>query len=119
MKTTDRNSLIAFPILILIGYLLALAGSQEGTLIFGVPLFALSVGVVFLIQWLAFIPAYFLQTEKFFDLTGSITYITVIAIAVVFSEGADGRSILLSALVTLGVSYGLSKSAKARAGRPS
>jgi steroid 5-alpha reductase family enzyme len=101
MKTTDRNSFIAFPILIIIGALVAWAGSQGGTLIAGVPLFALSVGLAFLIQWLAFIPAYFLRTEKFFDLTGSITYISVIAIAVIFSAGADGRSILLAALVVI------------------
>jgi steroid 5-alpha reductase family enzyme len=85
--------------LILIGFLVALAGSQGGTSIGGVPLFALSVGLAFLIQWLVFIPAYLLQTEKFFDLTGSITYISVIAIAVIFSKGADSRSILLAALV--------------------
>lgn len=101
MKTTDRNSLIAFPILILIGVLVAWAGSQGGVLLFGVPLFAWSVGLAFLIQWLAFIPAYFLQTEKFFDLTGSLTYISVIAIAVVFSKDTDGRSILLAALVVI------------------
>lgn len=99
MKTTDRNALIAFPILILIGILVALAGSQGGTSIGGVPLFALLVGLAFLIQWLVFIPAYFLQTEKFFDLTGSITYISVTAIAVIISEGADSRSILLATLV--------------------
>jgi len=101
MKTSDRNALIAFPILILIGLLVALAGSQGGASIAGVPLFALSVGLAFLIQWLVFIPAYLLQTEKFFDLTGSITYISVIAIAVFFSKGADGRSILLAALVVI------------------
>jgi steroid 5-alpha reductase family enzyme len=101
MKTTDRNTLIALPILILIGLLLALAGSQGGTLIVGVPLFALSVGLAFLIQWLAFIPAYLLQTEKFFDLTGSITYIFIITLAVFFSTGADSRSILLWALVVI------------------
>jgi steroid 5-alpha reductase family enzyme len=101
MKTTDRNSLVAFPILIVVGALFAWAGSQDGVLIFRVPLFALSVGLVFLVQWLAFIPAYLLQTEKFFDLTGSITYISVITIAVIFSKGADGRSILLAALVVM------------------
>ena len=101
MKTTDRNALIAFPILILIGILVALAGSQGGASIAGVPLFAASVGLAFVIQWLVFIPAYLLQTEKFFDLTGSITYISVIIIAVVFSTGADGRSILLAALVVI------------------
>jgi len=101
MKTTDRNSLIAFPILILIGYLVALAGSQGGTSIAGVPLFALSVGLVFLIQWIVFIPAYLFQTEKFFDLTGSITYISVVTIAFVFSKAMDVRTILLSALVVI------------------
>jgi steroid 5-alpha reductase family enzyme len=101
MKTTDRNALIAFPILILIGVLVALAGSQNGALIFGIPVFALSVGLAFLIQWLVFIPAYLLQTEKFFDLTGSLTYISVILIAVFFSKGVDFRSILLAALVVI------------------
>ena len=101
MKTTDRNALIVFPILILIGFLVALAGSQGGALIAGVPVFALSVGLAFLIQWLAFIPAYVFQTEKFFDLTGSITYISVTIMALVFSAGADGRSILLAALVVI------------------
>ncbi len=101
MKTTDRNALIAFPVLILIGFLFALAGSQGGTSVFGVPLFALLVGLAYLIQWLVFIPSYLLQTEKFFDLTGSITYISVITIALFFSIGADGRSILLWALVVI------------------
>jgi steroid 5-alpha reductase family enzyme len=101
MKTTDRNALITFPILILIGFLIALAGSQGGASISGIPLFALSVGLAFLVQWVAFIPAYLLQTEKFFDLTGSITYISVIIIAVLFSAGADARSLLLAALVVI------------------
>jgi steroid 5-alpha reductase family enzyme len=101
MKTTDRKALMAFPILILIGFLVALAGSQNGSSVFGVPVFALSVGLAFLIQWLAFIPAYILQTEKFFDLTGSLTYITVTVFAFFSSAGADGRAILLAALVVI------------------
>jgi len=101
MKTTDRNALIAFPIVILIGFLVALAGSQGGTSIAGVPLFALSVGLAFLIQWLGFVPAYVLQTEKFFDLAGSLTYISVTILAVSLSPNADARSILLAALVII------------------
>jgi len=101
MKTADRNSLIAFPVLILVGVLVALAGSQGGVSVAGVPLFALSVGLIFLIQWLAFIPAYLFQTEKFFDLTGSITYITVVIIAFIFSNAMDARTILLAALVVI------------------
>jgi steroid 5-alpha reductase family enzyme len=104
MKKTDLNSLIIFPILILIGYLVALAGSQGGATLGGVPIFAIAVGLAFLIQWLAFIPAYLMQTEKFYDLTGSITYISVIGVAVCYSRYSvdlDARSILLAALVIL------------------
>ena len=95
MKKADRNALIALPIVILIGLGFALAGSQGGASVSGIPLFAFSVGLAFLIQWLAFIPAYQLQTEKFFDLTGSITYISVTILAVLLSPEVDARSILL------------------------
>jgi steroid 5-alpha reductase family enzyme len=101
MNKADRNALIALPIVILIGLGIALAGSQGGASAFGIPIFALSVGLAFVIQWLAFIPAYLLQTEKFLDLTGSITYITVIAVAVLLSPTVDGRSILLLAVVVI------------------
>lgn len=104
MKTTDRNSLIVFPILLLIGCLVALAGSQGGATFGGVPIFEIAVALAFLIQWLVFIPAYIFQTEKFFDLTGGITYITVIGVAVCYSRYSadlDARSILLAALVII------------------
>jgi steroid 5-alpha reductase family enzyme len=101
MKKTDRNALVALPIVILVGVGIALAGSQGGATAFGIPIFALGVGLAFLIQWLAFIPAYLLQTEKFLDLTGSLTYICVTIIAVLLSPEVDGRSFLLLSLVVI------------------
>jgi steroid 5-alpha reductase family enzyme len=98
MKKSDRTALVALPIVIALGYLVALAGSQGGATVAEYPVFALSVGLAFLIQWLAFIPAYLLQTEKFFDLTGGITYILVVIVTLYFS-GIDARSMLLSTLV--------------------
>ena len=101
MSKNDRNILFVFPILIIIGFLVALAGSQGGSKVGEIPVFALSVGLAFLIQWLAFIPAFRFQTEKFFDLTGSSTYISVVSIAALLSAGLDARSILLWALVVI------------------
>lgn len=101
MKKTDRNSLIIFPILVLIGFLVALAGSQGGALIAGIPVFGLAVGLAFLIQWLVFIPSYWFQTEKFFDLTGSLTYISITIMAVLVSPVIDNRSLLLAGLVVI------------------
>ncbi len=101
MKKSDRIALITLPIIILIGVLVALAGSQGGIMLGGMPLFALSVGLAFMIQWLVFIPAYFMQTEKFFDITGSITYISITLAALFFSADTDARSMLLAALVVI------------------
>lgn len=98
----NRSSLIVFPILILIGYLVALAGSQGGVALGGIPVFMLVVALAFLIQWLVFIPAYIFQTEKFFDITGSMTYITVTGVALCYSRYSvplDARSVLVAALV--------------------
>lgn len=102
MKKVNITSLIVFPILVLIGYLVALAGSQGGATFGDVPVFMLVVGLAFLIQWLAFIPAYIFQTEKFFDLTGSLTYITLTGVALCYSRTSvplDARTILLAVLV--------------------
>ncbi|MBI5950265.1 MAG: DUF1295 domain-containing protein [Chloroflexi bacterium] len=101
MKEAERKSLVVFIILIVIGALFALAGSQNGSSVAGIPVFALLVGLAFVIQWLVFIPAYKFQTEKFFDITGSITYITLVVIAILLSSNLDTRSILLAVLVTI------------------
>jgi steroid 5-alpha reductase family enzyme len=101
MNPPDRNALISFFVVILIGLGVALAGSQDSASVSGIPIFAITVGLAFLIQWLVFIPAYLRQTEMFFDLTGSLTYITVTVFAVVLSPIVDGRSILLLGLVVV------------------
>jgi steroid 5-alpha reductase family enzyme len=101
MQKADRNGLVAFPIVVLVGVGVAAAGSQGGASVHGIPVFALSVGLAFLIQWLAFVPAYLLQSEGSFDLTGGLTYISVTTIAVVLGPVVDGRSILLLAVVVI------------------
>ena len=64
-------------------------GGQDGSTVAGIPVIALAVGLAFLIQWLVFIPAYLRQTEKFFDITGSLTYITVILLTLFISNQFD------------------------------
>jgi steroid 5-alpha reductase family enzyme len=101
MDKTETRSLLAVPLIVLVAVLIAFAGSQGGYDAFGVPIFALGVIIAFLIQWIAFIPAFLKQTEAFFDLTGSITYLTVVWVAVLLRPGADARSFLLLALVSI------------------
>jgi steroid 5-alpha reductase family enzyme len=101
MEKADRIALISLIVIILVGLGLAWAGSQGGTVVSGVPLFAGLLGLAFVVQWVVFIPAYLAQSERFFDLTGSFTYIAVIVLAVVLSPVKDNRSLLMAALVAI------------------
>ena len=101
MNSETKRSVIAIVIVILIATGLAFAGDQGGVRVGGFPLFALCVALAFGIQWLAFIPAYLLRTEKFYDLTGGITYLTVITVALLLSANVDTRSLLLTGIVAI------------------
>ena len=41
----------------------------------------------FIIHWILFIPAYIFKTEKFYDLTGSVSYITILLYVLISSNG--------------------------------
>jgi len=99
MKKEDRNALLALPVIIGVGVLVAWAGSQGGVRVGNLPVFALAVGLAFLIQWVVFIPAFVFQSEKFFDLTGSLSYITIITATLILSGATDARAILVFILV--------------------
>ena len=59
--------------------------------------------LAFLIHWVLFIPAYLLKTEKFFDLSGSITYISVISYVLLFNTNTEIRvgSVLLALFIII------------------
>ncbi len=99
MKNENIRSLLGILLIVIIGAGVALAGSQNGFRVGDIPIYALGVGLAFVIQWLVFIHAYLNQTEKFFDLTGSLTYITVTILALLLSPVKDARSMLLAGLV--------------------
>ncbi len=98
----NKQQIIASLLIVLIiGMLMGIAGTQGGQTINGLPIFLLCVGAAFMINWLAFLPAYLLQTEKFYDLTGSITYVCVTGMAIFLSNDVDMRSLLLASLVMI------------------
>jgi steroid 5-alpha reductase family enzyme len=101
MENSNTRIYISILIVALIGVGLALAGSQGGAMVGGFPLYALGVALAFVINWIAFIPAYLLKTEKFYDLTGSITYLTVVVVSLILSPERDLRSLLLAGLVAV------------------
>lgn len=119
MHRRTRQALIALPLILAIGGLVALAGSAGGERLFGLPVFGLCVALAFALNIVAFVPAWLAQTEKYYDLTGSLTYLTVLAAALAGSAaarrsaagaggvdagagaGLDARSFLLAVLVAI------------------
>ena len=64
-----------------------------------------AVLIAFIIQWIAFIPAYVFQTEKFYDLTGTLTYLSVTWYALYMSSdkftNLNGASIAIVLLISI------------------
>ena len=83
------------------GALLAWAGGQGSTRTLGVPTFWAAVAAAFAIQWAAFVPAYRLQSERFFDLVGSLTFLSVTGILLYLAPVRDARAWLLAVMVVL------------------
>ena len=101
MTEAETKRLVALPISLAAVAGLAYAGSRGGAVVGTVPLFSLCAALALAIQWVAFVPAYLMRTERFFDLTGSLTYLTLTAVAIALGPPADTRSGLLGVLVAV------------------
>jgi steroid 5-alpha reductase family enzyme len=101
MKNPTVEALIAIAAALLVAAGVAWAGSQGGLAVAGLPLFALAAVVAFVIQWVVFVPSYRAQTEKFYDITGSATYLTVAIGTLLLAGRLDARSLLLTLLVVI------------------
>lgn len=94
-------AILPVPAILVVAAGVAWAGSQHGVRVAGVPLFALCAVLAFAINWAAFVPAYRRQTERFFDLTGSLTYLALVGTALALRESPGSRALLLGALVAV------------------
>lgn len=102
MKADTKRGFIGTTITVLIAAGLAFAGSQNGyNTTSGIPIFALCVFIAFILQWIAFIPSYIKRTEKFYDLSGGITFLIVIATAILLTPVRDIRSWLLAGITSI------------------
>lgn len=101
MQETERRRLVALPIALAMVAGLAWAGSRGGATVGAIPLFALCAALAIGIQWVAFVPACLARTERYYDLTGSLTYLTLTAVAVALGPPVDARSGMLVVLIVV------------------
>lgn len=98
-ERNDAQRVTAIAVVVVIGAGISWAGSDGGDRIGTMPVFALCGVLAFVVNWLAFIPSALAQTERFYDLTGGITYITATLVAVLLSGELDLRTTLVAAMV--------------------
>lgn len=101
MSDQGNHPAVGIAIAVVIGVAVALAGSVDSTRLGGIPVFGLCAIAAYLINWGAFIPANAAQTEKYYDLTGSITYISVTLAALLASGSPDTRSLIVTTMVVV------------------
>lgn len=99
MSKKSVQSLVYSGVILLIGGAIAWAGSQGGATVGGWPVFALCAGISFALNALVFIHAFRARTERFFDLTGSLTYLTLLTSALLLSGDIGARDVLLAGMV--------------------
>ena len=98
---TRSKSALGIVASLIIAVLILTAGSQGSVSFGGYPLFALCGSIGFALHWALFIPSYAFKTEHYFDLTGSLSYITTVAAAIVFNPSLDLRDLIICAMITV------------------
>ncbi|MBT8212852.1 MAG: DUF1295 domain-containing protein [Acidimicrobiia bacterium] len=99
MTDQRQRSIIGITASVAIGALVILAGSDGSSTVGSLAVFALCGILAFAINWIVFIPSSAAQTEKYYDLTGSATYLTVTAVALVLSDDLDARAVIAGVMV--------------------
>ena len=77
----QTQNIINVSLTLLAIYLYSFTANHIETEILGFNSFKFLISMAVLIQFVIFLPSFLFQTEKFYDLTGSLTYISVTSIA--------------------------------------
>ena len=75
--------------------------SSNGITAYGYPVPVICAAIAFAVNWLAFIPSAIARTEKFYDLVGAITNLSMIGAACILSAPLDARAIIIAAMVAI------------------
>ncbi|WP_394160479.1 DUF1295 domain-containing protein [Galactobacter valiniphilus] len=100
MQSSSR-SWIVIGVAVLLGAGLAWAGSTGSAALGPLSLFAMAVAAAYLLQWLAFVPSWLAKTERFYDLTGGISYLAITVFLLLANPGRGAAAWIVGAMVVL------------------
>ena len=95
-----KNLLLSL-IIIVFAFVLTTVVDENSISYGSLSLFLLCTIIIFFLQWIVFIPSYFLSTEHFFDLTGSVTFITVSILAFLMNDSKNLRQFIVLVLIMI------------------
>lgn len=98
---TNANSIKGIIAALIVGLLILLAGSQGSIQLQGLPLFVICGSIGFILHWAIFMPSFGFQTEHYFDLTGSISYLSTVAAALLLNPSLDIRDLIIAAMIAI------------------
>lgn len=95
MQKDNLTAIVSLPFIVIFALVFSYLTGQHSYLINHISSFLFLTLVSFALQWFVFTPSYIFQTEKYFDITGTLTYISLTVTAVILSPKVSTRSILL------------------------
>jgi steroid 5-alpha reductase family enzyme len=101
MKKQNQISIVGLIATVVLGTGIALAGSSGSVEAGGPAVFAIAAILAYAINWIVFVPSYLARTEAYFDLTGSLTYISLIVVSVLAADDVDARALIVAAAVII------------------
>ena len=101
MTNARRNAVIGIVVAAVLGSIISTLGGDGGEELGGLPTFAWLVIIAFGVNITVFVPSFLAKTEHYYDLTGSLTYLTVTLVALATTTDRDLRTVLLAAMIVL------------------
>jgi len=101
MQNDIVKRVVILLVILAIGGAISVAGGDGGSKYGNFSVFVICGAWAFTINWLAFIPANAAQTEKFYDLVGSLTYLSIIGLAVTLTPELGTRAVLTALMVVV------------------
>ena len=90
-------------IIILFACVVSFGGSYNSTWHSGYPILFLCMVASFIVHWVLFIPSFLANTEKFYDITGTVAYLVVLFIASLLTMDSSSGKLELRSMFIIGM----------------
>ena len=101
MKVINHNlkDYLAIIVVLFVAIVISLLTGFNMPSYWGVPILILCMSTSFLLHWIAFIPAFYFKTEKFYDILGTFAYLSIILISLFLTKKISGENISFRSLI--------------------